>query len=95
MPIAARQHTALVESKKRIKEKYQAKWTNRELSQQYSQLKRRGDEMTGKVNMLIDRIDEFEENECAYKISRMEITRKARQHIEDRNTRVKARDKNF
>ena len=51
--------------------------------------------MTGKVNMLIDRIDEFEENECAYKISRMEITRKARQHIEDRNTRVKARDKNF
>ena len=51
--------------------------------------------MTGKVNQLIDRIDEFEENECAYKISRMEITRKARQHIEDRNTRVKARDKNF
>ena len=84
-----------MESKKRIKEKYHAKWTDRELAQQYEQLKRRGSNMTGKINMLIGRIDEFEENECAYKVSRMDITRKARQQIEERNARVKTRDKNF
>ena len=51
--------------------------------------------MTGKVNILIDRINAFDENEAAYKVSRMEITRKAKKYNEDRNARLKERDRNF
>ena len=47
-------------------------------------MERQGEEMTGKVFRLIDRINTFEESESAYKISRMEITQKAKRYEEER-----------
>ena len=92
---ALQRQTALMESKKRTRQKYAAKWTEAKLQTQYEELERRDAEMTGKVNILIDRIDAFDESESAYKVSRMEITRKAKRYTEERNARIKARDRNF
>ena len=84
-----------MESKKRTKSKFAAKWTEAELQSQYEELERRDAAMTSKVNMLIDRIQNFDESESAYKVSRMEITKKAKKCAEDRNQRLKARERDF